>query len=174
MKNAVTRTEHSGSVSFTFTSMPQNAADVRELLDVYPLNNKYNTAALFIAALVRYVENPEDGVNMIDALKGPKPLSTMDKAFLKDRFSDKKYLAKSYFEGAKPENGYEPEKPWELVIYDDPMSPPEGYSYVNIKSSGSENPRRIVMRKKDSEHFLWEYNGALLSIHLPKEEDPWI
>ena len=29
------------------------------------------------------------------------------------------------------------------------------------------------MRVKDGQNYLWEYNGALLSIKLPASEDPW-
>ena len=168
------KTENAGAVKFTFTSMPANADEIRELLTSYPQTDKFHTAALFMTALVRYVESPEDGLAMIDALKGPQLLSTMDKSFIKDRFSDKKYLPRAYFEGAKPENNYQPTEPWTLVLYEDPVAPPAGYSYVHVKTSGADSPRRIVMRAKGDQQFLWEYNGVLMSIRLPAEADPWL
>jgi len=174
MKNAVQRLEMPGAVKFVFHMLPADSADIQTILEVYPQTDKYNTAALFLVSLVRYVVNEEDGLEMIDALKGPQPLSTMEKMFLKDRFSDKKYLPRVYFEGAEPKNNYLPAIPWTLTVYEDPVAPPQGYSYVNVKAPGEETPRRIVMRKKGDEHILWEYNGVLLSVHLPQEEDPWL
>ena len=174
MKNAVQRIEMPGGVKFVFSRFPENSADIKALLEVYPQSDKYNTAALFLSCLVRYVENADDGTSMIDALKGPQLLSTMDKMFLKDRFSDKKYLPRVYFEGAVPGNNYTPESPWTLIVYDDPVAPPEGYSYVHVKTSGADTPRRIVMRRKGDDHFLWEYNGVLMSVRLPAEADPWL
>jgi hypothetical protein len=129
--------------------------------------------AFFIASLVRYVEYTDEGLAMIDVLKGPQKLSDTDKAFIKDRFSDKQYLPKAYFEGALPANNYTPDSPWTLIIYDDPVAPPEGYTYVNVKTSGADAPRRICLRLKGEENWLWEYNAVLLSVRLPAEEDPW-
>ena len=170
----VTKEETADGVKYVFSALPQNADDINALLEVYPQSDKHNTAALFMASLVRYIENTDDGLAMIDVLKGPQLLSDGDKAFIKERFSDKKYLPKAYFEGAVPENNYEPENPWTLIIYDDSVEAPDGYSYVNVKTSGADNPRRICMRIKDDNHYLWEYNGVFLSIRLPAEEDPWL
>ena len=173
MINIIKESTGSG-IKFAFSSMPENAGSLASLLEYYPLTDKFNTAAFFMAALVRYVENPDDGLAMIDVLKGPQQLSTPAKLFIKERFMDKKYLAKSYFEGSAPTNNYEPGKPMTVVIYDDPVAPPDGYSYVSVKSSGADNPRRLVMRIKDGHHYIWEYNGLLLGIRLPAQEDPWL
>ena len=170
----VTKEEIDNGVKYVFNALPQNADDISSLLEVYPLRDNHNTVALFMVSLVRYIENTDDGLAMIDVLKGPQLLSDSDKAFIKERFSDKKYLPKAYFEGAVPENNYEPENPWTLIIYDDSVEAPDGYSYVNVKTSGADNPRRICMRIKDDNHYLWEYNGVFLSIRLPAEEDPWL
>lgn len=173
-ETAVTAEEIQDGVKYVFNAMPQNAQDIKALLEVYPQTDRHNTAAFFIAAVVRYIDDAEDGLAMIDALKGPQLMSDYDKSFIKERFSDKKYLPKAYFEGATPKNNYQPDSPWTLIIYDDPVSPPEGYSYVNVKTSGADSPRRICMRIKDDNHYLWEYNGILMSIRLPAEEDPWL
>ena len=162
-----------GGVKYVFGALPQTAQDVQALIDVYPVTDRHNTAAFFIASLVRYIEDTAEGLAMIDVLKGPQKLSDTDKAFIKDRFSDKQYLPKVYFEGAQPANNYTPDMPWTLIIYDDPVAPPEGYTYVNVKTSGADSPRRICLRLKGEENWLWEYNGVLLSVRLPAEEDPW-
>ena len=170
---AVTVEQIDGGVRYTFNTLPQTAEDIQVLLAVYPVTDRHNTVAFFMASLVRYIEDAEEGLAMIDVLKGPQKLSDTDKAFIKERFSDKQYLPKAYFEGAQPSNNYEPDSPWTLIVYDDPVAAPEGYTYTNVKTSGADNPRRICLRLKGEENWLWEYNGVFLSIRLPADEDPW-
>ncbi len=171
--SAVTAVAVTDGIQYTFAALPQTAADITALLEVLPRTDAHNVAALFHTALVRYINSPADGTAMIDVLRGPQPMSDTDKDFMKERFSDKKYLPRAYFEGAEPGNEYQPAEPWTLIIYDDPVAPPEGYHYVNVTTAGADSPRRIVTRLKDGEHYLWEYNGTLLSIRLPASEDPW-
>ena len=172
--DAVTVEEVSNGVKYTFHTMPVNAQDIQALIDEFGLSDRHNTTAFFMAAYVRYAENEDDGLAMIDVLKGPQPLSDSDKAFIRERLSDKKYLPKSYFEGAKPENNYEPDTPWTIVVSDEAVSAPEGYSYTTVSSGGADSPRRVCLRIKGDDHYLWEYNGVFLSIRLPAEEDPWL
>ena len=172
--DAVTMEEVSKGVKYTFHTMPQTAADIQALVDEFGLSDRHNTTAFFMASYVRYAENADDGLAMVDVLKGPQPLSDSEKAFFKERLSDKKYLPKSYFEGAKPENNYEPDSPWTIVISDETVSAPEGYSYTTVSSGGADNPRRVCLRIKGDNHYLWEFNGVFLSIRLPAEEDPWL
>lgn len=172
--DAVTIEAVSKGMKYTFHTMPQNAADIQALVDEFGLSDRHNTTAFFMAAYVRYAENADDGLAMVDVLKGPQPLSDSEKAFFKERLSDKKYLPKSYFEGAKPENNYEPDSPWTIVVSDEAVSAPEGYSYTTVSSGGADNPRRVCLRIKGDNHYLWEFNGVFLSIRLPAEEDPWL
>ena len=174
MKNTVLKSDNGISVKYVFSKMPENAGDLKELLAEYPQTDKFNTAAFSMASLVRYVKNAEDGLAMIDVLKGPQLLSNPAKLFIKERFMDKKYLAEAYFEGAEPENNYEPDKPMTLILYNDLVEPPEGYSYINVKTSGADNPRRLVMRIKDGYHYIWQYDSLLMGIRLPAQEDPWL
>ena len=65
--------------------------------------------ALFMAALCVSPTDRDAALEMIDFLKGPRPLSALDKQFLKDRFMDgKDYMGPSYFAGAVPANDYTP------------------------------------------------------------------
>ncbi|MBE6887630.1 MAG: hypothetical protein E7484_04315 [Ruminococcaceae bacterium] len=171
---AVTAQETADGVKYTFNVLPQTADDIRALLEIYPQSDRHNTTAFFMASLVRYIEDAGDGLAMIDVLKGPQPLSDTEKAFIKERFSDKKYLPKSYFEGATPENNYEPDTPWTIVVSNEAVSAPEGYSYTTVSSGGADSPRRVCLRIKGDNHYIWEYNGVLLGIRLPAEEDPWV
>lgn len=174
MSDKVIKERIGNGIKYIFSAMPENAGSLVSLLEECPQTDKFNTAALFMTSLVRYVESPDDGLAMIDVLKGPQLLTTPAKMFIKERFMDKKYLAKSYFEGSAPTNNYEPGKPMTVVIYDDPVAPPDGYSYVSVKSSGADNPRRLVMRIKDGYHYIWQYDSLLMGIRLPEQEDPWL
>lgn len=170
---AVAVEETDGGIKVTFHQLPQTEKDIEALLELYPRSDARNVSAFFLASLVRYVDSPDDAFAMIDVLRGPQPMSDADKSFMKERLSDKLYLPRAYFEGAVPKNEYQPDEPWVLVIYDDPVTPPEGYAYTQVKTSGADNSRRIVTRLKDDLNYLWEYNGSLLSIRLPASEDPW-
>lgn len=157
-----------------FESLPHNI-EAFTRLSAYDLSKEYNTAALFIVALSQYDKNQTAAIEMIDLLKGPKPLDDYDMNFLKRRMEDKKeYLANSYFSGSSPSNNYTPEKPYSVkVSYNNYSYAQEGYVKVFIASSGADSPRPITLRKKGNKWYLWEYSSILLGIKKPKAQDPW-
>ena len=163
-----------GGIKVVFEELPQTAEDLEALLALYPQSDARNTGAFFIASLVRYVDSADDGLAMIDLLRGVRPMNDMDKNFLKDRLRDKTYLPGAYFEGAKPENDYTPDDPWTLMVYDDPMQAEEGYRYIQVATTGADSRRRITLREKDGQYYLWEYSNVLTGIRLPASEDPWL
>ena len=171
---AVTVESVDGGIKVTFEQMPQTARDLQALLEVYPQTDARNAGAFFIASLVRYVDSADDdGLAMIDLLRGPRPMNDMDKDFLKDRLREKSYLPGAYFEGATPENDYTPDTPWTLLVYDDPMNAEEGYLYIQVETTGADSRRRITLREKDGRYYLWEYSNVLTGIRLPASQDPW-
>ena len=163
-----------GGIKVTFKQMPQTARDLQALLEVYPQSDARNAGAFFIASLVRYLDSTDDGHEMIDLLRGPRPMNDMDKDFLKDRLREKSYLPGAYFEGATPENDYTPDTPWSLLVYDDPMNAEEGYLYIQVATTGADSRRRITLREKDGQYYLWEYSNVLTGIRLPASQDPWL
>ena len=163
-----------GGIKVTFEQLPQTAQDLQALLTVYPQSDARNVGAFFVASLVRYVDSVDDGLAMIDLLRGPRPMNDMDKDFLKDRLREKSYLPGAYFEGATPENDYTPDTPWTLLIYDDPTKAEEGYLYIQVATTGADSRRRITLREKDGQYFLWEYSNVLTGIRLPASQDPWL
>ena len=163
-----------GGIKVTFEQMPQTARDLQALLEVYPQSDARNAGAFFIASLVRYLDSTDDGHEMIDLLRGPRPMNDMDKDFLKDRLREKSYLPGAYFEGATPENDYTPDTPWTLLVYDDPMNAEEGYLYIQVETTGADSRRRITLREKDGQYYLWEYSNVLTGIRLPASQDPWL
>ncbi len=163
------------SYTITFSKLPESLAELKTLPQA-DLKDPAGTAALTVAALCVYPSNPNACCEMLDYLRGPRPLSPMEKQFIRDRFMDKKdYLPKSYFAGATPDNNYTPSVPYTLVFNDSAAQiAEEGYCILNIQSGGADSPRSVTLRNKPStgEWFLWE-QMLLAGIREPKSSDPW-
>ncbi len=158
--------------TFSFSELPSTLEELTRLKE-YALTTPHETAALTVLAMHGYTLNQQNGIAMINALKGPQELSAYDKQFLKDRLVGKEYLPSSYIQGSSPENGYTPNKPYTITVYENPYSyQEEGYARLLMKSSGADTERPIVLRKKGEQWFLWE-NMLLPSIRVPKAQDPW-
>ena len=141
------------------------------------LTNPEEVAALTVAVLALYPENPAETEKMLDFLRGPRPLNGMDKQFIKDRFRGKEYLMRSYFAGATPENNYAPKLPYRVLISENASSRSqfgEGYLTLYVACSGADSPRPLKLRNKPStrQWFLWEQQ-LLTGIRIPKSADPW-
>jgi len=112
---------------------------------------------------------------MLNFLKGPAEVSTYEKDFIKERLKDKYYKTFSFFEGATPENSYQPHTPYTIKVSDNPYSfDNEHWATLYVTSGGADNPRPIKLRKKPSTNqwFLNEIQ-CLSDIRIPVAEDPW-
>lgn len=161
---------------FEWNTLPKTLEEMKQMPES-ALTSPECTAALTVAALCVYPENPDESIAMLDFLRGPRPLSNYDKQFLRDRFEGKPYLARSYFEGATPENNYTPNQPYTLIQVYNPHGKDlldQGYLTLYFRSGGADAPRSIQLRNKPSTNqwFLWE-QMLLAGIRVPKEEDPW-
>lgn len=153
-----------------FNNLPQSAVEVR------PDTNAQQVAAYAVAALARYETSPEEAIAMLNVLLGPRPVDGIGKQFLQDRFRGKPYLMRSYFQGAKPENNYQPTTPYTVVVQTNAYTYQEkDYARFMIVCGGADAPRPLTLRKKAStgEWFLWDYKGLLSGIRIPVAEDPW-
>ena len=161
------------SETFTFASLPESLAEMKALPEA-ELTSPYQTAALTLCALCAYAADKNIGTEMLNWLRGPRPLSGMDISFLNDRFRDGTHVPFSYFEGATPENDYTPTAPFKVTVESNPYSDAnEGYMKLFIKSSGADNAREVVMRKLgDGRWMLWD-QMLLVSIRDPKSKNPW-
>lgn len=158
------------SKEFTYERLPENLEEFRKM---GTLETPFETAALTVVALAHYPKNRDVALAMLDYLKGPQPLSTYEKQFIRDRFMDKDYVPRSYFEGTSPANNYEPSKPYRIRVSDNPYSyAEEGYAKLFLTSSGADSPRPIVLRRKGDQWFLWE-QLLLAGIRVPDKDDPW-
>ena len=140
------------------------------------LTDPYNTVAYTFAILMNFESNPEETFNMLDVIKGPQPLSTYQKQFIRERLRDKLYVVASYFKGTSPENSYTPTMPYEIEVFDGPYTNTNsGYATLFVRSSGADSPRPVTLRNKPStgEWFLWGDITYLSMIRIPTEQDPW-
>lgn len=160
----------------TLTAVTGDPSDITALP---PFNRKdpKEVAAMTVLALGRYPKNREECFAMMNDLKGPEPLTNMEKQFINDRFMDgKDYIMRSYFKGATPENDYTPSKPLMVQVIELADSyESEGYARLWIPSGGADSPRQITLRKKAStgEWFVNQHEFLLGNIRIPKSEDKW-
>ncbi len=159
--------------TFTFAALPESLAEMKALPEA-ALTSPFATAALTVCALCVYAADKSIGTEMLNFLRGPRPLSNHDISFLNDRFSDGHHVPFSYFKGAVPANDYTPDTPFTITITSGPYSDAnEGYKKLYIASGGADSPREIVLRKLgDGRWMLWD-QFLLLSIRKPKSDDPW-
>lgn len=140
-----------------FEQLPATLGEL-EALPEARLARPQDTAALFVAAMCRYPDDPDAALEMVNWLSGPRPLNAFGRQFLRDRMAND-YVPRSYLVGATPENGYSPTPPLRIEVlaqsnaFDD-----EGYARLHLRSGGADQPRPIVLRLKPSsgQWFLWE------------------
>ena len=129
--------------------------------------------ALAVLALSIYPSDEDAALQMMDYLRGPRPMNGIDKQFIADRFRGKDYVPRSYFKGAVPDNDYAPSSPYTILISEGTVIQ-EGMEKVFITSGGADSPRPVTLRKaKDSKWYLWEYSSILLGIKAPESTNPW-
>ena len=68
----------------TMDRLPKTLGE-RKAMPQATLKNPEEVAALTVAVLALYPENPAETEKMLDFLRGPRPLNGMDKQFIKDR-----------------------------------------------------------------------------------------
>ncbi len=167
---------HASHVEVTIDKMPTTLESFK-VMEGTDFKDPNKVVALTVVALCMYPANKDLCIEMLNFLKGPRPLSNYEIQFLSDRFKGKDYLVASYFEGAAHTNNYEPTNPLSIKVYKTAHSEDlldEGYLQLFLKSGGADSARGVKLRKKEStgEWFLWEY--LLLSdIRKPVKEDPW-
>ena len=162
-------------MKITFEKLPTTLEEMKALPQA-AMKTPEDTAALTVAALCVFPTDREACYAMLDFLRGPRPLSTFEKQFIRDRFMDgKDYIARSYFDGATPANNYTPAQPFTLSLERNPAPiAEEGYVRIDARSGGADSPRQITLRIKPStgEWFLWD-QMLLGGIRVPASQDPW-
>ena len=160
--------------TFTFASLPTNVSELQALPEA-SLDSAFKTTALTLAALCHYEHNTDATIEMLNFLKGPAEVSGFEKQFIKEHLGSEGYKARSYFEGATPQNSYKPDVPYKITVIENPYSfDNEDWATLYVRSGGADNPRPIKLRRKPStgQWFLVEIQ-CLSDIRVPVEEDPW-
>ena len=146
---------------FVFTSIPA-ALDEFTALAPADIKTPFETAAMTVIALCVYPYNQELSVQMLNFLRGPRPLNGAEISFINDRFRSADYVPRSYFDGATPQNDYTPQEPYTITVSDGPYS-----------SGGADSPREVVLRQaKDGKWYLWD-QFLLVGIRQPESTNPW-
>ena len=131
---------------------------------------------LGVLALCAYAADRQIGTDMLNWLRGPRPLNGQEISFLNDRFRDgKTYLPFTYFAGSTPDNNYTPAQPYTIRVESNHVSGEEqGYMKLFIPCGGADSPRPIKLRQRgsDGKWFLWE-QYLLTGVRTPKSADPW-
>lgn len=157
----------------TLNALPATLAEFEAL----PRRTPEEVCAAFLCALKLYLSDKDAGVDAMNLLRGPRPMTPYDAQFLRDRLRGKEYLPLAYFEEATPENSYTPRTPYVLNVLPDPRPQDieDGYIRVFLKTAGADSPRPVKLRCKPStgEWFLWEYSSPLSGIRIPAAQDPW-
>ena len=81
----------------TLNALPASLAEFQNL----PRNTPEEVVAGFLCALHLYTKNPNEGVEAMNLLRGPRPMTPYDGQFLRDRLRGKEYLTTAYFAGAR-------------------------------------------------------------------------
>lgn len=160
----------------TLNSLPKTLDELKAMPQA-ALTVPEEVAALTVAALALYPENPAETEKMLDFLRGPRPLNGIDKQFIRDRFRGKEYLMRSYLVGSTPENNYSPVQPYRVAVSENTYSRTQfvdGYLTLYVACSGADSPRPLKLRNKPStgQWFLWEQQ-LLTGIRIPQVADPW-
>ena len=138
--NAAAQSPSAGAAkqTFTFAALPESLAQMQALPEA-ALQDPFQTAALTVCALCVYAADKNIGAEMLNWLRGPRPLSPMDISFLNDRFREGHHVPFSYFAGATPENDYTPTQPFTLTIEAGPYADANpGYKKLHIRSGGAD------------------------------------
>ena len=171
---AAVRSVGSKKETFTFSALPESLDEMQALPEA-SLDSPFKTAALTVCALCAYAADAKIGTEMLNWLRGPRPLNGQEISFLNDRFrGGRTYIPFSYFAGATPDNNYTPSQPFTVTIESNHTSDDEeGYMKLFIPCGGADSPRPIKLRMKgDGRWFLWE-QYLLTDIRQPKSADPW-
>ena len=159
---------------FSFNEVPKSVAELKGLPEA-SLDSPFKTIALVMIALCNFEKDENATFEMLDFLKGPDSVSPLEKQFITERLKGKYYKTFSIFNGATPDNGYVPNKPYSITVTSNPYSfTNENWATLFVKSSGADSLRQIKLRKKPStgQWFLNDIQ-CLSDIRIPTEEDPW-
>ncbi len=161
-------------MTVTFNKLPNTVNDFQAIANM-GFDKPERTAALLFCALKIFAEDSAQGIQALNILKGPQPLSKTEEAWFKERLGDKLYLPMAYFNGATPENNYTPTTPYTVSFTSDPRPQDceAGYLRLYVKTPAFDTPRPIKLRQKGSNWYIWDVNSIMLGVRQPVKDDVW-
>ena len=94
MKQAAANVSGNQTVTFTFQALPESLAQMQALPEA-SLDTPFKTAALTVCALCAYGADKSIGLEMLNWLRGPRPMNGQEISFLNDRFRDARAISRS-------------------------------------------------------------------------------
>lgn len=164
--------EDAGSKTFVFDALPSSVSEMRAT-SVYGENSPFAVAALTVAALCSFSHSRQNVFLMLDDLNGNHIFTAANENFLSEKLAAERgghgYLPFSYFDGASPENAYEPSRPYKITVCANETSyAQEGYARLFVKSSGDIAERSVTLRRGvDGKWFVAEFYSLLNDIAVP-------
>ena len=156
------------------SKLPKNLSELQSMPE-FKLQDEFEVAALVVAVLCNFEKDPEGTLEMIDALRGPEPLTSSGKHFIHERLDNKQYKTFSFFHGATPNNDYTPKEPLKIDVHSTQYSYHDNnYATLYLRSGGADSERPIQLRKKPStgQWFVVDFN-FLSDIRIPASQDAW-
>ena len=168
----------------TLSSLPATIDDFLVLREAHG-NNPAGTAALFVAAMIRYAEDQAAGLPMlVSILVNDNSLLVAAQAgrgyrgydlsantrYLIDRLPPAPWISRSYIVGTSPENGYSlPEGGLRLAFSTNRYSQVSADEVrIFVACSGADSPRPLRLRRNSA--GLWkvvEFSSLVVGIRQP-------
>lgn len=160
--------------TIVFNTIPECLEDFKALPQA-AISTPVDAAAMAILAFSIYPKDSNLSLQMVEYLRGPRPMNGIDRQFIADRFRGKDYVPRSYFAGATPNNNYAPTKPYAVTVSENTYTYANpGYAKLFLQSGGADDPRPVTLRQaKDEKWYLWEYSSILLGVRPPESTNPW-
>ncbi|MBR5279973.1 MAG: hypothetical protein IKU26_03270 [Clostridia bacterium] len=150
--------------------LPKTQEEFQSLL-LEQIATPWGSAAMFIAALNIYVQNPDLGQACLDMVRLGEPISPAELNNVFQPFARQSpFVARSYIAGATPENGYTiPEGDWVIYIkITDEKTLRRKSKTVYVGCSGTGSYRPITLASKPP-RFVRKRFG----VKIDYEDDPW-
>lgn len=139
---------------------------------------------MFLAAMDIYAQNEELGKKCFalcfhpEKRNGDEPIPYFVQ-FMRSRFHSgdgQSWLARSYFDGATPENGYTPKEPLTLKMksrandddYLTDMDADVERRWVNSSGADSERPVQVLRVRGENLYYMFNYAGLASQVRKPK------
>ena len=178
------------TATYTFTKLPGSLEELKTI----PLNTKFAPMAAAIAAIGAYQK--AEGQQMythpifdeFDYLNGKSEINNVDKSgiyySMKATFEEGQGSQYAYFEGATPENGYTPNKPYTFTLVDGPYYIPAKTDILGnniperrmilISFAGDDSQRYCdTYQSSDGNNYIWDDGWKHLVATMKKAQTQW-